>query len=197
MRLEPFPREQFLQFLHKLRILTKDFGLVPMELLGTQTYVLDEICKGVDEGINTFLILKARQLGMSTFFLALDIFWAMRTPGLLASFATHEEKSKAQFRNILKVFFANLPKTHKIRWDLENRDMVAFSNTSMIQYLVAGTKEKIKGGLGRSSANNYIHATEVAFWGSPDDLAELAATFSSHHPRRLWIEETTASGFNF
>ena len=195
--LEPFPREQFLAFLKQLRILSKDFGLIPMTLLGTQLYVLDEIIKGLEEGVCIFYILKARQLGMSTFFLALDIFWAMRNAGMLASFATHEEKSKAVFRNVLKVFFANLPKTHKIKWDLENRDMVVFGNTSLIQYLVAGTKEKIKGGLGRSSANNYVHATETAFWGSPDDLSELAATFSTHHPQRLWIEETTANGYNF
>lgn len=194
---DPFPRERFLAFCEQLRILTKDFGLIPMRMLGTQTYVLDELCAGVADGVTTFYFLKARQLGLSTFFLALDIFWAMENAGLLASFATHEEKSKAVFRNVLKVFFANLPKQYKIRWDLENRDMVSFQNTSLIQYLVAGTKEKIKGGLGRSSANNYVHATETAFWGAPDDLNELAATFSSHYRRRLWIEETTANGFNF
>jgi hypothetical protein len=194
---EPFPRAKFMAFLSRLKILTKDFGLVPMTLLGTQSYVLDEMCKAVASGITTFYILKARQLGMSTFFIALDLFWAMEHDGLLGAFVTHEDKSKAMFRNIIKIFFANLPRTHKIKWDIENRDMLILKNSSVLQYLVAGTKEKAKGGLGRSSANNFIHGTEVAFWGSPDDLNELGATMSTHYPFRLKIYETTGNGFNF
>jgi hypothetical protein len=188
---------RFETFLSKLKIQTKDFGLIPMTMLGTQRYVLDEMCDAIDKGITTFYILKARQLGMTTFFIALDLFWAMNHNGLLGAFVTHEDRSKAVFRNTFKVFFAGLPKSHKIRWDVENRDMLVLKNGSVIQYLVAGIKEKSKGGLGRSSANNYIHATEVAFWGSPDDLNELSATMSTYYPHRLKVEETTANGFNF
>jgi len=193
----PFPKARFLAFLSRLKIQTKDFGMVAMQPLGTQTYVLDEMCAAIEAGVTTFLILKARQLGMTTFFIALDLFWAMDHPGLLGSFVTHTDQAKANFRNMIKIFFAHLPKSHRIRWDQENRDMIVLKNGSLLQYLVAGTKEKVKGGLGRSSANNYIHATEVAFWGSPDDLNELSATYSTHYPHRLKIEETTANGFNF
>ena len=196
-KLEPFPRERFIHFCKMLRIQTKDFGMVPMELLGTQRYVLDQLCEAMDNGVSTVLILKARQLGMTTFFIALDLFWAMEYDGLLGSFVTHTEQAKHFFRNTIKIFFAHLPKTHKIKWDQENRDMIVLKNGSLLQYLVAGTKEKTKGGLGRSSANNFIHATEVAFWGSPDDLNELSATMSTHYPHRLKIEETTANGYNF
>lgn len=197
IKVAPFPKERFLKFLGMLRIQTKDFGMSRMQLLGTQIYVLDEICAAVDRGVTTILILKARQLGMTTFFIALDLFWAMEYSGLLGAFVTHTDQAKAFFRNTIKIFFANLPKTHKIKWDQENRDMIVLKNGSLLQYLVAGTKEKTKGGLGRSSANNFIHATEVAFWGSPDDLNELSATMSTHYPHRLKIEETTANGYNF
>lgn len=193
----PFPRARFEQFLSRVKIQTKDFGLVPMDMLGTQLYVLDEMEAAYNQGITTFYILKARQLGITVFFVLLDIFWAMEHPGLLGSFVTHTDASKSLFRNTIKVMFANLPKTHKIKWDIENRDMLILKNGSLFQYLVAGIKEKSKGGLGRSSANNYIHGTEVAFWGSPDDLNELSATMSTHYKHRLKIEETTANGFNF
>jgi hypothetical protein len=180
----PFPRDRFLKFLSMLKIQTKDFGMVPIQLLGTQTYVLDEMCAAIERG-------------MTTFFIALDLFWAFEHRGLLGSFVTHTDQAKAMFRNVIKVFFANLPKTHKIKWDLENREMIVLKNSSVLQYLVAGTKEKFKGGLGRSSANNFLHKTEVAYWGSPDDLSEISATLSSIYPHRLNIEETTANGFNF
>lgn len=197
LRVAPFPRERFISFTKKLRIQTKDFGMVPMQMLGTQTYVLDELCAARERGVSTVYILKARQLGMTTFFIAMDLFWAFEHEGLLGSFVTHTDQAKANFRNMIKIFFAHLPKTHKIGWDNENRDMIVLKNGSLFQYLVAGTKEKAKGGLGRSSANNFIHATEVAFWGSPDDLNELSATMSTHHPHRMKIEETTANGYNF
>ncbi len=195
--MDPFPRARFEQFLARVKIQTKDFGLVPMDMLGTQRYVLDEMEQAYNQGITTFYILKARQLGITVFFVLLDIFWAMEHSGLLGSFVTHTDSSKSLFRNTIKVMFANLPKTHKMKWQTENRDMLILENGSLFQYLVAGIKEKSKGGLGRSSANNYIHGTEVAFWGSPDDLNELSATMSTHYRHRLKIEETTANGFNF
>ena len=194
--LKTFPRERFLNWLKDLKINTKDFGLVPLKMLGTQLYVLDEICKGLAEGISTFVILKARQLGMSTFFIALDLFWAMEYPGLTGTFATHTDQSKAQFRQIIKTFFRHLPKTHKIATEIENRDMLILKNDSMFLYLVAGVKEKTTSHMGRSGASNFLHATEAAFWGSPEDKKELAATLSAHYPHRLEIYESTANGFN-
>jgi hypothetical protein len=193
----PFPRARFEAFCSKLMIQTKDFGRIPMQLLGTQKYILDELCEGLAQGVTTFYILKARQLGSTSFFIALDLFWAMEHDGLLGAFVTHTDQSKAQFRNTIKMYFSGLPKTHKLRWDVENRDMLVLKNGSVLQYLVAGIKEKSKGGLGRSSANNFIHGTETAFWGSPDDLNELSATMSAHYPYRMKIEETTGNGFNF
>jgi hypothetical protein len=196
LQLAPFPRERFLAWCKGLKIQTKDLGLAPFKLLGTQFYVLDEICAGLDAGISTFVILKARQLGMSTFFIALDLFWAFEYPGLSGAFATHTDQSKSLFRNIIKVFFAHLPKSHKIRYTTENRDMLILKNNSMFAYLVAGTKLKEVGSLGRSGAFNFLHASEVAFWGTEEDKKELMATMSTHYLHRLQIFESTANGFN-
>lgn len=193
----PFPRRRFLGFIRHLKIITKEFGIQRFRLLGTQRYVLDELEKGLAEGITSFTILKARQLGMSTFFLALDLFWAFEHSGLSGAFATHTDQSKNQFRNIIRMFLSNLPATHKYAKVTENRDLITFENSSMFSYMVAGVKEKATSIMGKSGAYNYIHATEVAFWGSEDDLVELSAAYSQHNPHRLKIVETTANGFNF
>jgi len=192
----PFPRDRLIKFLSKVRIQSKDYGLINFQLLGTQLYVLVRMEEAIARGITKFVILKARQLGMSTFFLGLDLFWAFENQGLLGAFVTHTEQSKAQFRNILKVFLANLPRGYKKDAVQENRDMVVFENGSLFQYIVAGVREKGKGGIGRSSANNFAHCTEVAFWGSADDVNELAATMSTHYQHRLEVYESTANGFN-
>src|SRR5262249_58483611 len=85
-----FPRRRFMAFLKELRVQTKDYGLQRMDrLLGTQRYLLDEIEKGMEKGQTTFVVLKARQLGMTTICAALDLFWMMEHPGLSGAMAAH------------------------------------------------------------------------------------------------------------
>jgi hypothetical protein len=195
-RVDPFPLQRFLGFISELKIITRDFGLIPFELLGTQRYVLDEIVTGLNEGVTTFVILKARQLGMSTFFLALDLFWAFEYSGLAGAFATHTEQSRDGFRQVVDAFFSHLPKSHKVKFAKHNRTMLVLQNGSLFQYLVAGVKERATSSLGRSGAFNFLHATEVAFWGNEEDLKELRATMSSQFAHRLQVYESTANGFN-
>lgn len=190
-----FPREKFLAFCKQLRIQSKDSGVVYFDLLGSQLYVLDEIISGLENGVTTFVILKARQLGISTFFLALDLFEAFEHPGTIGVFATHDEGSRDQFRNQIEVFLTGLPKSHKIDYETNNRLMLVLQNLSMFRYLVAGTRTTTNK-LGRSGGCNFAHCTEVAFWGSEGDLKALMQTFSETYPHRKYIFESTANGFN-
>jgi len=192
----PFPTDRFLKFLSKLKVQSKDFGLVPFRMLGSQRYLLDEIVQGLAAGITTFVILKARQLGISSFFLALDMFWAFEHRGLLGVFITHKEEARDDFRATVEVFFAETPAKFRISYVRHNRNLLILKNSSKFRYLIAGTSEIRKGGLGRGGAANFVHATECAFYGNGDDLAEFRSQTSSLYPHRLQIYETTANGFN-
>lgn len=194
-KVSEFPLKRFLDFCGKLRIQSKDSGVVAFELLGSQLYVLEQICEGLRKGITTFVILKGRQQGISTLFLALDLFEAFEHPGTIGVFATHDEGSRDQFRNQIEVFLTGLPKSHKIDYETNNRLMLVLKNLSMFRYLVAGTRTTTNK-LGRSGGCNYCHATEVAFWGSADDLKALMQTFSETYPHRKYFFESTANGFN-
>src|ERR1700737_3589661 len=126
----PFPPDQFMQFLSPLKGQGKDLGRVPFRLLGSQRYVLDQIIDGLARGITTFVILKNRQAGISTFLLALDMFWAFRYKGLLGAFITHEEQARDDFRATGEVFFAETPKQFKIAYVRHNRNMLMLKNAS-------------------------------------------------------------------
>lgn len=191
-----FPEERFLKFLEHLLIQSKDSGLVRFQMLESQRYLLDEIISGLERGVTNFVILKARQLGISTFLLALDLFWAFEHPGLNGVFATHDEGSRDQFRNQLEVFLGGLPKGYKVGSKASNVRMLILNNLSTFRYLVAGTRATTNK-LGRSGGCNYCHATEFSFWGSEDDLHALKQTFSKTYPHRLYIFESTANGYNF
>jgi hypothetical protein len=66
----PFPRARFLAFLSRLKVQSKDTGLSPFRLLGSQVYLLDEIERALAAGITTIYVLKSRQVGISTLLLA-------------------------------------------------------------------------------------------------------------------------------
>ena len=70
-----FNLQHFYYFCKQLKIETKEQGLRKMDnLLGTQTYVMNEIAKGLQDDIHFFVILKGRQLGITTISLALDLY---------------------------------------------------------------------------------------------------------------------------
>jgi hypothetical protein len=190
-----FPRERFLHFCSQLKIQSRDYGLIPFNLLGSQLYILDEICSGLDEGITNFVILKDRQSGVSTLCLALDLFWAFEYKGTLGVFCTHEEGARDQFRAQIDLYLATLPKKFRVAASTNNRLMLVLDNSSLFRYLVAGQRTTTNK-LGRSGGTNFAHMTEVAFYGSPDDIASLLQTFSPIYKHRLYIMESTANGFN-
>lgn len=201
----PFPRERFLQFLKKLKVQSRDYGLIGFQLLGSQRYIMDEMVAALDRGVTTFIILKARQLGATTFFIALDMFWAFEYAGLLGTFILHKDEARDDWRQSIEVFYDEIPskvsvggrvyrfKPRKIR---HNRNLLSFSNGSRFRYLVAGASEQRRGGLGRSGAANYVHATEVAFYGNQEDLKAFKSSTSSLYAHRMLIYESTANGFN-
>jgi len=202
----PFPRERFLKFVSKLKILSKDMGVVPFRLLGSQWYILDELCKGKADGITDFLILKNRQCGCTTFFIALDVFWAFEHKGLLGTFILHQEQARDDWRNTIEIFYDEIPRKARIGGQMvrlkpellhHNRNIIAWKNGSRFRYLIAGTQENRKGGLGRSGASNYVHMTEAAFYGNEEDVAAFESTTSTIYPHRMSIQETTANGFNW
>jgi len=193
--LEPFPLQKFKDFCEVLKVNTKDFGRIPFKLLGSQQYILDEIVKGMDEGISTFIILKSRQLGSTTFWIALDLFWAFMYPGLFGAIVCHNEELRDNIKQMVEVYLANLRGEHKVPKKQHNRYRLILKNGSSFMYLVAGTKATTKGLLGTGAGFNYMHASEVSAYGNPEDLKNMAAALSSRYPHRLQIIETTARGF--
>ena len=195
-RVEPFPRERYLRFISRLKVQSRDYGLIPFRLLGSQRYALDEVCAGLDEGITTYVYLKSRQIGMTTFWLSVDLFWAFEYKGLLGTFILHKEEARDEWRTGIEVFYAEIPKTHKIQMVNHNRNILSFRNGSRFRYVIAGTAENRKGGMGRSSASNFVHGTEVAYYGREEDIKAFKSSISSLYAHRLQVWESTANGFN-
>ena len=190
-----FDLKKFYQFCAQLKIETKEQGLRKMDvLLGTQTYVMEEMAKGLENDIHFFVILKGRQLGITTISLALDLYWHFTNPGLGGTLTTDTEENRDMFRSTLANYMEGLPKEYKIPLLAHNRNQLSLKNRSRLFYQVAGTRSK--GTLGRGKAITFLHGTETSSWGDEEGLASLLASLAENNPDRLYIFESTARGFN-
>jgi len=161
----------------------------------SQRMFLEQICAGLDAGVHDFKVLKARQLGVSTEGLALDVFWLSVHEKIQGALVTDTEANRGKFRILIEQFIESLPKGLRVGIKRHNRDVLELNNGSCLDYLVAGQK-KTNATLGQSRALNFLHATEVASWGSEEGVASLRASLAQKHPHRLYIWESTAHGFN-
>ena len=188
-----FNLQQFYKFCAELKIETKEAGLQKMgKLLGTQTYTMSEIAKGLDNDIHFFVILKGRQLGITTISLALDLYWQFTHPGWQGTLVADTEENRDMFRSTLGMYMEGLPKQYKIPLSAHNRNQLVLKNRSRIFYQIAGNKSR----LGQGKAITYLHGTETASWGNEEGLASLIASLAEKNPERLYMFESTAQGFN-
>jgi hypothetical protein len=190
-----FNLKHFYNFCNQLKIETKEQGLRKMDhLLGTQTYVMNEIAQGLKDGIHFFVILKGRQLGITTISLALDLYWHYINAGLNGTLVTDTEENRDMFRGTLGAYMDGLPKEYKIPILAHNRNSLSLKNRSRIFYQVAGLRAK--GSLGRGKGITFLHGTETSSWGDEEGLASLISSLAETNPKRLYIFESTARGFN-
>jgi len=190
-----FDISKFYQFCSQLSIETKEQGLRRLDpLLGTQTYVMNEIGKGLQDGVHFFVILKGRQLGITTISLALDLYWHFMHKGLQGTLTTDTEENRDMFRSTLAMYMDGLPKEWKIPLVQHNRNQLTLKNRSRLFYQIAGLRSK--GTLGRGKAITYLHGTETSSWGDEEGLASLLASLAETNPSRMYLFESTARGFN-
>jgi hypothetical protein len=155
---------------------------------------MQEIAAGLEDGAHHYVILKGRQLGITTISLALDLYWVFTHPGLGATLVTDTEENREMFRSTLGMYHEHLPKEFKIPVDGHNRNQMVLRNRSRLFYQVAGLRAK--GSLGRGKAITYLHGTETSSWGDEEGLASLLASLAETNPDRLYMFESTARGFN-
>ena len=192
-----FNLKNFWDFCAALRVDTKELGEVSLSrdmLLGTQIYFIEEIAKGINEGCHNFVILKGRQLGITTICIALDLYWAFKHPGMSGSLITHDEETREMFRATIDMYYDGLPEKWKVPIERHNRTQLVLKNRSRLAYQVAGTRKNTK--LGKGKALTFAHATEASEYGDEEGLASLEASFAEENPNRLFIYESTAQGYN-
>jgi len=188
-------REAFYDFASMIKIDSKETGgATPFVPYTAQKIYFDGLFDGLTNDVHWFVILKARQLGVTTGSLILDLFWISYFPGLQGAIVTDTPGNAIKIRLLLTRMMESLPKSFKIPVVSHNKDGLVLANGSSLDYLSAGTRKN--GGLGRSRAYSFLHATECSSWGDQEALESLVKALARLNPARLFVFESTARGFN-
>lgn len=163
-----------------LHIQDKDERLVPLALNAAQRHFLAQRT-GRD------LILKARQMGMSTAVQAHYFVTAITERARLATLA-HDDTSTALLRRMAARFWEHLPDKERPPRGLDNATTTSYPATgSEVTIVTAGNKHK-----GRAGTYSRVHGSEVAFW--PDAEATMAGLMQGVPASGEIILESTPNG---
>jgi hypothetical protein len=188
-----FPVAAFEKFCANLTIDSKERGQIRLaHLIGTQRYALARIVRSLEADRHMFVILKARQLGITTITLALDLFWHWMHPGMQGTLAADSEENRDQLRDTLSTYYRGMPGAMRIPIRHNNRTLMSFENRSRILFQIAGGK--VKGKKGRGKGIIFLHGTEVALWDDQQSLESIMSSLAQKNANRFHLFESTAKG---
>jgi hypothetical protein len=173
-----------------LKIKTKSQGIKPLKLNKHQHSFFHFQNKCKKEGKFKFVVLKARQLGISTYsaasFFHKLYFEQAKNAFILADKAEHS-------RNIfemVQLFHEALPVDLQHLTDANSRNRLSFSDSkSLFRIGTAGNENT-----GVSATINYFHGSEVARWDNADELTMSIFPAIQETPENEIILESTAKG---
>lgn len=176
-----------------LKIKDKESGvLVPFVLNNVQERCADVILGLIKKGKPVrVIILKARQMGMSTLVEAI-IYWLCYTKQMRkAIIVGHELEASNNLLDMIYRYHDNLPDPIKPATDYSNEKKIAFSD--MKSEIKVKTAEG-RGKAGRSDTVQYAHLTEVGWW--TDATATQLAILQTvpNFKDTMIVKESTANG---
>lgn len=150
-----------------------------------------------------YIVLKARQMGLSTLFESLIFHDTVTNPNKNSLIIAHEEPASQNLFAMSKLYYENLPDLIRPMKKYSNGKVLAFENPesdenkkqdnpglrSKISIATAGTGE-----VGRSATIHNLHVSELAFF--PDPKVTMLGLLQSipDEPNTLVVLESTANG---
>ena len=189
-------RQGIYDLLQSVEVDTKELGRAHIEPWPSQRLVIDAVAKGLSEGVHEFVILKCRQVAITTCASIIELFWALANPGVQGAIIADRTDNLERLRRIFASLLETLPpewRSPEHRLVQNNRNGMAFANRSVIDLMAAASNPD----LGASRALNMMHATECGTWKSLAGVESLKASLARQNPNRLYIWESIGNGFNW
>lgn len=177
------------------KIKTKDGNLINLKFNNAQNKLYDVIKERYGKEPIRIIVLKARQLGISTMAEALITSMCINSPNTDAVLVAHNAEASAKIYEMTQLYVNELPDNFRPKQKYSNRKMIVFDDEkdglkSSIRVMVAGDAT-------RGSTYRVGHISELAFFDKPKEtMVALNQTFPISD-ESLVIIESTANGFNY
>ncbi|MDF2544256.1 MAG: Terminase-like family [Herbinix sp.] len=166
-----------------IKIADKESNIVPFILTDEQREFVDNLDK---ENV----VLKSRQLGLSSVVIALSIRACIVKDNITSVLISHDQKSTNAIFAKLKQQFFSLPDWIRPELLTNNRQELSFANGGKITCMTAGNKDLLRG----ETVTGYAHLSEFAFWKNPEK--QMKAISQAISETGIVVIESTADGFN-
>lgn len=185
---------------NNLWIRNKESEIVPFVPNIAQRALIDRVLKLLLDGVPIrIIVLKARQMGLSTAIEAIIYWWTSTHPEVTASIIAHQEDASRNLYNMFKRYYDNSNILFKpsrkydtrsdIRFAREDEDGNQIGLNSVIKTATAKNT-----GTGRSDTINLVHGSEVAFWDNGEELVASLMQTVPMKPNTMIFLESTANG---
>lgn len=167
-----------------MNVVNKNGKLVPFKLNPQQKEVLQNMDK-------YNIILKSRQLGITTLSCAYSIYLAMTNSNITCLLVSYSIDSATAIFEKLKQLYNDLPNALRVELIANNKKELKFVNGSRIICATCGSKDCARG-----LTIRYCHISEVGFCKDNIDK-QLLAIEQALTPNGKIILESTANGLNY
>ena len=185
---------------NNLWIRDKDSNVIPFVPNIAQRALIDRVLRLLLEGVPVrIIILKARQMGLSTAVEALIYWWTSTHSEITASIIAHQEDASRNLYNMFKRYYDNSNPLFKpsrkydtrsdIKFAREDEDGNQIGLNSVIKTATAKNT-----GTGRSDTIQLVHGSEVAFWDNGEELVASLMQTVPNRPNTMIFLESTANG---
>ena len=181
---------------NNLQIKTKSGEIVPLKFKPIQRIILDKVLDDLEhERPIRYIILKARQEGVSTLVEALIYWWTATHKNIESKIVAHDQDTAEKLYAMFRRFYDNSNPIFKPETKYNTRTDLTFDNeqgTGLKSSIDVSSAKNT--GTGRGMTINWLHGSEVSLW---TDGAELMAGLMQAVPKEkntAIFLESTANG---
>jgi hypothetical protein len=198
-------RSNFQKFIEsRLYIKTKKAIITSLKFNNVQKYLASFIKRNEKEKIlHRYIVLKARQLGISTFIEAFLFYKTITQANVNTLIVAHKSDASRYLFEISKLFYDKLNERYKPTIKYSTKYELLFENPNQFEKEInPGLRSRFivstaANTTGRSYTIHLLHASEVAMWENPEDTyISLMQAVPDTHESVVFLE-STAAGRNF
>lgn len=167
-----------------LQIANKTGKIVPFQFNPQQRQLVRDLQK-------YNIVLKSRQLGITSVACALSLYFCHREPGAVCLLMSYSQDSARGIFEKLKQMWSAMPEAIRLPELTNNRSELKFSNGSRIVVATCGTKD-----VARGLTLKFVHLSEYAFFRNDRAKKNLLAIEQALRPDGVIVVESTANGLN-